>query len=146
VAIPGCPSGTIAVSAAGAGAAAGHSGIVLLFRNASARVCTLGGYPGAALVSRGGAEVNAVRTPSGYLGGLAAGTAVAPVVRVGPGQTVSALLEGDDASADGGACPLYPDLLVTPPNQTSTSHLTHSVALCSPQIHPVVTGTTGRQS
>ncbi len=141
---PACASGTTAVSLGSGGAGLGHSGIVLLLRNAGARTCVLRGYPGAALVARSGSVVNAVRTPSGYLGGLAPGSNVPPAVNIGPGQTASALLEGVDSSSGGGPCPTYPALLATPPNETSTVRLDRSLSLCNPQIHPVVAGTTGR--
>jgi hypothetical protein len=99
-----------------------------------------------ALVSASGRQLQAARTGSGYLGGLSSPTATVPVIRMAPGQTVSALLEGDDVPSGGGTCPGYASLLVTPPNETSTQRLTRPLsALCSPQIHPVVTGATGSQ-
>ncbi len=142
---PLCRSGSTAVSAGGGGVGLGHIGVVLLFRNTSAHACMLQGYPGAALVSPSGAEVNAVRTLSGYLGGLSAGASAPPAVPVAAGATVSALLEGVDSSTGGGSCPTYPRLLVTPPSQVSTVSIARALSMCSPQIHPVVAGMTGRE-
>lgn len=129
----------------GGGAGLGHSGIVLLLRNTGARTCSLRGYPGAALVTASGQEADAARTPSGYLGGLKAGSGVDPLVVVGPGRSASALLEGLDATSSGGACPTYSTLLVTPPNTTSTFRITRVLSLCRPEVHPVVPGVSGNQ-
>lgn len=140
------------------GAGVGHEGITLLFRNTGAVACELDGYPGVALLDASGRQVlQAVRTPSGYLGGLAAGTSVPPTLTVDPGQVVSALLEGTDVPAGTAtSCPYYPAVLVTPPNQTVSTRLVLTTGSgtgpdrglpgCSPpQVHPVVPGTTGSQ-
>jgi hypothetical protein len=146
---PGCSSSQVSVSVGRPGAGLGHIGEPLLFRNKGQLTCSLTGYPGVALLKKSGTgQVQASRTPSGYLGGLASGSAVVPVVRVRPGQTISALLEGDDNPAHGaGVCPSYQALLITPPNQTVTVRLARPFSFfCSPEIHPVVAGTSGRQS
>lgn len=146
---PGCSSGQISVSAGRAGAGLGHVGAPLLFRNTGSATCVLTGYPGVALVKPSGTgEVQVSRSPQGYLGGLASPSTAPPVVRVRPGQTISALLEGDDNPAHGsGVCPSYQALLVTAPNQTVTVRVARPFTFfCSPQIHPVVSGTSGRQS
>ncbi len=126
----------------------GHIGLVLRFRNTGASGCVLTGYPGAALSTAAGQEVQARRTPRGYLGGLSSATSP-PVLHVAPGQTVSALLEGldSDAAHGGGPCPRYAHLLVTPPNQRVTVRMPTPLArVCSPEIHPVIAGSTGRSS
>jgi hypothetical protein len=121
---------------------------VLLFRNSGSTTCTLTGYPGAALVGASGRHklLNIARTPQGYLGGLSPQDKSDPVVRLAPGESGSALLEGEDASSSGGACPRYEALLVTPPNQTVTVRLNQAFQICDPEIHPVVTGTRGTES
>ncbi len=142
-----CVSGKISVTAAVGGAGLGHVGVVLRFRSTASDTCTLSGYPGATLVTAGGHNVPARRTRNGYLGGLANASALVPVVHVLPGHTVSALLEGldSDAAHGGGPCPGYAHLLVTPPNQTVTARMTSPVtAICQPEVHPVVPGTSGR--
>jgi hypothetical protein len=143
----GCSSGQIAVSLGRGGAGAGHVGAPLLFRNTGTATCVLTGYPGAALVKpSGGGQVQAIRTPSGYLGGLGSASGAPPIVRLRPGQTVSALLEGSDVAAGGGACPSYSQLLVTPPNQTVTVRLSRTwSSLCRLEVHPVVPGVSGNR-
>jgi hypothetical protein len=142
----GCSAHQIAVSTAPGGAGVSHVGLVLRFRNSGTAGCILTGYPGAALSSAAGHEVQARRTPSGYLGGLT-GSSHPPVLHVAPGATVSALLEGldSDVAHGGGPCPRYAHLLVTPPNQRVTIRMaTPLQSICSPEIHPVVAGSTGR--
>jgi hypothetical protein len=144
---PACRSSQLAVSVGRAGAGLGHVGEPLLFRNTGPATCVLTGYPGVALVKAGAGQVQAIRTPSGYLGGLAPSSTTPPVVQVAPGETISALLEGEDGPTDGsGTCPAYRSLLVTPPNQTVTVRVARPFAVCRPQVHPVVAGTSGRQS
>jgi hypothetical protein len=144
-----CVSGQISVTAGAGGAGLGHVGVVLRFRSTASVTCTLSGYPGATFVTAGGRDVPARRTRNGYLGGLATASALVPVVRVAPGQTVSALLEGldSDAAHGGGPCPRYSHLLVTPPNETVTARMTSPLTtICQPEVHPVVPGTSGRAS
>ncbi len=141
----GCTPAHTAVSVVQAGAATGHAGVVLLFRNSGSTACTLTGYPGAALVAKN-RQLDAVRTPQGFMGGLSPSARVNPVVRLTPGAEASAFLEGEDFNPQtSGACPRYSALLVTPPNQTVTVRLHRSLGLCNPQIHPVVPGPSGRQ-
>jgi hypothetical protein len=144
-----CASGQISVTAGAAGAGLGHVGVVLHFHSTASFTCTLSGYPGATFVTAGGRDVPARRTRSGYLGGLAPGSSLVPVVHVLPGHTVSAYLEGldSDAAHGGGPCPRYAHLLVTPPNQTVTARMTSPLmTICQPEVHPVVPGTSGRAS
>ncbi len=145
---PGCTPAHTAVSFGRTGSATGHLGITLLFRNSGTAPCTLTGYPGAALVAAGGhhGRLDIARTPQGYVGGLSPQARANPVVRLAPGGFASAILEGEDFNPQtSAACPRYPALLVTPPNQTMTVRLIHSLAICDPEIHPVVAGTSGRQ-
>jgi hypothetical protein len=144
-----CRSGQIAVTAGANGAGLGHVGVVLRFRSTASSTCTLSGYPGATLVTAAGHDLPARRTRNGYLGGLAGASNSVPVLRVAPGETVSAFLEGldSDMAHGGGPCPHYAHLLVTPPNQTVTARMISPLtAVCQPEVHPVVAGTTGRAS
>lgn len=138
-----CGASQLRVTTAEAGAAAGHLGMVLLFANTGSASCTLDGYPGAALSGPGGSTLlNAQRTVSGYLGGAQS----VGVVTVAAGASASALLEWSDVPA-GSGCPGAgaTALLVTPPNTTATTSLAPINEVCSGfQIHPVVSGTTGR--
>jgi hypothetical protein len=117
-----------------------HEGIVVVFTD-QGPTCTLQGYPGVDGQDQGATVVEAARTLSGYLGGLSQG-ASPPLVTLQTGQSASAMLEGLDGGVSGQPCPTYTSLLVTPPNQTTSVSLPAST-ICSPQIHPVVPGTTG---
>jgi hypothetical protein len=120
-------------------AGVGHIGFVLLFHNTGSHTCQLSGYPGAALVRSGGGQVQVPRSLNGYLGGAKSITRV----QIAAGKSASALLEGDDMSSNGGTCPSYTALAVTPPNQTVTHQLSTKLAICKATIHPVVRGTSG---
>lgn len=149
-----CQSRALLVSLGAGGAGAGHVGVALLFKNVGPIACILQGYPGVALLNASGQQATqAVRTPSGYLGGLAAGATTPPTIVAQPGQTASALLEGTDVATGSQSCPSYPAAVVTPPNQTVSTKLKlvkgssgTGFPGCSPvEIHPLVKGTTGSQ-
>ncbi|HET8979560.1 MAG TPA: DUF4232 domain-containing protein [Solirubrobacteraceae bacterium] len=143
----GCTSAHTAVSLKSMGAATGHAGLLLVFRNSGTAACTLSGYPGVNLATaHGHQELQVPRTPQGFMGGLSPQAKVNPVAHLAPGQEAAAVLEGNDFNPKtGGACPHYTVLLVTPPNETRPFVFTRPVSLCDPQIHPVVPGTSGRQ-
>jgi hypothetical protein len=141
-----CAPAQLAVSVGSGNAGLGHVGEALRFHNLASSACVLTGYPGVALIRSGGGQVQAKRTPNGYLGGLAAGSHAPPVLEVGPGQTVSALLEGLDSQGGSGApCPSFVALLITPPNLRVSRRVARPFAVCAPTVHPVVAGATGRQ-
>ncbi len=141
----GCAAGQVSVSVGHSNAGLGHVGEPLVFENVGSAACVLSGYPGAALVGAGGRQVQARRTPNGYLGGLSQSSTVDPGVLLRPRQAASALLEGEDSTAAGGSCPTATALLVTPPNSTVTSRVARPLSMCDPQIHPVVSGVSGSQ-
>jgi len=65
-------------------------------------------------------------------------------VLIGPGQTASALLEGEVIDLGGKACPAEPGLLITPPNTRTPARVKARTVICGGvQIHPVVAGTSG---
>jgi len=142
-----CAIADLAISDRSGGVGLGNWGLVLIFRNVASVPCVLGGYPGVAGLNASHQQVlQAVRTPSGYLGGLPVGQSKPPVVLLDPGAEASALVEGSDVPrGTATSCPSLAGLLVTPPDSR------HSVALmrltpyeCSGlQVHPVVAGTTG---
>lgn len=146
--VPDCTMAQLEITPGHGGAASGHSGGPLLFRNIGSTVCRLHGYPEVKdLDAHGNVEAEAAQTPYGYIGGVMPhgnGTLI-PTVDLRPGQSASAILEALDTQADGSACTGSSSLLVTAPNQT------HSISLRVPapgcrhlQIHPVVPGDTGR--
>jgi uncharacterized protein DUF4232 len=144
-AAPPCRSGQISVSAGASAAGLGHLGEPLLFQNVGRATCLLRGYPGVALVSPDGRQLQVRRTPSGYLGGLSSAATREPVVPLRPRETASALLEGQGSTVSGKLCPRYGAVKVTPPDQMVASRVARSVSICRPQIHPVVPGSSGRQ-
>lgn len=139
----GCGFSQLAVSSSSQGAA-GHIGVVLVFKNTSTATCTLVGYPGVAgLDSAGQQVVQATRTPSGFMGGISGSTP--PTVTLAPGASASALIESTDVpTGNETSCPTYASLLVTPPNTTQSVTIAQSLPGCSGlQVHPVVAGTSG---
>jgi hypothetical protein len=65
-----------------------------------------------------------------------------PTVALAPGQTAAAGLEWIENAGPGQArCPVYPAILVTPPNTTASTRLTAGhLNLCRDlQVHPVTT-------
>jgi Protein of unknown function (DUF4232) len=141
-----CVSTQLTVSVGAGTAGLGHVGEPLRFHNVGSAACVLTGYPGVALIRSGGRQLQAKRTPNGYLGGLSAGSQASPVLEVRPGETVSALLEGTDSQGgSGGPCPSYVALLVTPPNLRVSRRIARAFAVCEPTVHPVVAGASGRQ-
>jgi hypothetical protein len=123
-----------------AGGAAGHEGVVVLFRNHGSTTCTLTGYPGAAGLNASGAQIaQATRTLTGMIGGCHCSHA--PLLTLNPGTTVSAVIEGNIGGP--GPCDAFHSLLVTPPNTSTSTHLAVTVPSCGFDVHPVVTGTSG---
>jgi hypothetical protein len=144
-----CTDSQLRVGAGSWVGAGGHGGIPILFTNRSTVACTLYGYPGVAILSASGRQVEqAQRTPGGYLGGLWSG-GNAPVVTLDPGVTAAAELEWieNPQAPKQTTCPTYGAILVTPPNAYRSTELKVAppILLCLDlDIHPVVPGTTGR--
>lgn len=144
-----CSITDLAISDRFGGVGASSWVMVLIFRDVASAACVLGGYPGVAGLNASHQQVlQAVRTPSGYGGGLPVGQTKAPVVLLAPGGEASALVEGSDfLIGTATSCLNLAGLLVTPPGSR------HSVALMEPtpdecfglQVHPVVPGPTGSE-
>jgi len=142
-----CTTGGLSITASGIDTALGHDDVVVVFENSGTVTCNLTGYPVVAELNSKGTQVAlALRTPSGYMGGLTGGATSPTMVSLAPGQSGSAIVEGVDTQANGAACPAYSALLVTPPNETQPVRVVLSDTLpdCpSLEVHPVVPGTTG---
>jgi hypothetical protein len=141
-----CAGANVGVSGKMASAAAGHQGVVVLFVNNGSTSCVVFGYPGAAGLNASGVQVvQAQRTLTGMMGGLAPGVTALPRITLAPGQTASAVVEGTDVpSGTETSCPAYPSLLVTAPNTKVSVTIPLSLPGCSGlQVHPVVSGTSG---
>jgi hypothetical protein len=138
-----CGDTALVVSApGGSNSGAGHSAVVLLFRNRLPQPCTVHGYPGVdALTASAALLTHATRTLSGYAGGA---TSVATIT-IGAGQSASATLEWSlFNTVTSGTCTQSASIAVTPANTTTTTGLPVHVTVCGLQIHPTVAGTTGR--
>ena len=142
-AVRACANTDLSVAVSAGAVGLGHIGSILVFTNGSDHRCTLYGYPGVTGLDSNGRQVtHALRTLNGYLGGFY----VVSTVHLAPGGRASALIEGTAVpTGTATACPVYPRLLVTAPNQTRSYRLAAGMPGCSLlQIHPVVSGTTGR--
>ena len=142
-----CTTRQLAVTAEQASGGANHGSVLISFRNKGA-ACRIGGYPGVAAIGRAGKEItNARRTRSGALGGLGPGAISPPIVDLSTGETASAILEGFNGPTDPtvSQCPTYVGLMVTPPDETRSVHLSLGFSMCSLEIHPVVPGPGGGQ-
>jgi hypothetical protein len=116
--------------------------VILVFRNTGTAGCRMTGYPGVAVLDAQNVQVvQARRTTSGYMGGAPVTTVMLP-----PGGSASALLEMLDIDDNNNACPQYPRMLVTAPDDTTSVRVDARLSGCSVQIHPVVSGTSGRSS
>jgi Protein of unknown function (DUF4232) len=142
-AVLACANTDLTVTVSPAGVGLGHVGSIIVFTNGSEHRCSLRGYPGVAGLDSAGRQVTqALRSPSGYLGG----SYTVSVVVLAPGGRASALVEGTDVpTSRATSCPIYPRLLVTAPGQTRSHVLAAGTSGCSPlQVHPVVAGAAGR--
>ncbi len=140
--IPNCTNTDLSVRSAHTEGGDSHSGVVVVFTNGGTARCTLTGYPGAdALDASGRVVARATRTLSGYEGGC--GCSAPAVVRLAPGQSASALIEGDNGGGD--ECLRGHTLLVTPPNTTRAYHVPFVAYSCHLLVHPTVAGTTGKK-
>jgi hypothetical protein len=148
----GCATGHVSVKLGTSDSGLTHRSLVLLFTNSGSSTCTLTGYPGATVTNNGqynfAPYVNAQRSLTGYMGG----TSTVTTVSLAPGATASAILEWDAAPTDGSEanaanCPGMAGgyLEITPPNTTVASKFDPPTDMCTAiQIHPVVSGSSGR--
>jgi Protein of unknown function (DUF4232) len=148
--MPACGGDALAVSVGQMAFGLGNVGLPVRFRNIGPAPCHLDGYPGVdGLDATAHEVVQAIRTPTAYLGGLTPGATIPPVVELVPGGVASALLAGgDNPIGHATTCSSYPALLVTPPGATRSFHVTLGTAFpgCAGLlITPVVQGSTGSQ-
>lgn len=140
-----CVFTDLAISERNGGVSRGSWGVVLLFRNDGVGPCILRGYPGVAGLNDSQQQtMRAVRTPRGHLGGLPIGQTIPPLVLLDPGAVASALVEATDVQS-AKACPTLAGFAVTPPgSRQSMAILSPTPPVCGgPEVHPVVSGTTG---
>src|SRR2546423_8148786 len=117
---PECTLAHLRVSIHNGDAGSGHYGLVLVFKHDDSGTCVMRGYPGVAGLDANGNQVaQARRTLRGYLGGLQQPINTIPTVRLAPGATASAFVEGTNVPpGNATSCTEYKGLLVTPPDET----------------------------
>jgi hypothetical protein len=119
-------------------------GVLLGYANHSDEPCTLSGYPAASVVDSAGQPLaDAARTPAGFFGGLSAGNA--PRLVLFGDRSGSAVVEWAAAQHGSSQCHPEAELLSTPPGATATASYGVHALVCDLQVHPVVSGATGRQ-
>ncbi len=107
----------------------------LIFQNDSSSTCSLYGFPGVAVIDSDGNQVQQIaRTSSGE------GPDPSQVL-IPPGGAASAVLTGDPDYPNG-TCPTYREVLVTPPNTTTSTPVpVNGLTICAnAQINPVGVG------
>jgi hypothetical protein len=140
-----CLTTQLKITAEQGSGAAGHGTVVIVFVN-EGPPCRMAGFPGvAALGAAGSPQVQARRSSTGFYGALATGSITPPTVQMPIiGGVASAILEGLNASPpNGGPCPQYTGLLVTPPGETESRRVPLAFSMCDLKIHPVVPGSDG---
>jgi hypothetical protein len=142
-----CEPGNIEVALGRSGAGLGHWGTALLIVDPSANSCEFTGYPTVrAYVSSTKRWVAALRTPSGYLGGLQSGQRIHRV-ELNAYRVASFMLEGTDNPVNGAtSCPTYLRVTVAFAGWPPSANLPLGAAACSLlEVHPIVYGPTGDQ-
>jgi hypothetical protein len=143
---PECTASVLSIDAVTGPSGDGHQSELLHFSNIGSHACFVRGYPGVAQLRGSQTLQNAVRTRSGYLGGLPSGQSI-PTVVLDPGHSASALVEALDAAPNGSnACAGAgaTGLLVTAPDQTSTTQLPSLLTACADfQVHPIIGASSG---
>jgi hypothetical protein len=115
----------------------GHRAVPLTFTlGEDAGPCTLTGYPGV-VSGDGGPLIHAQPTLRGYMGGLPATVAGPPTVTLTQSQPAQAIVEGMSVDGNGNQCPIYTELLVTPPGTTALISVPVNIDACQLQVHPV---------
>jgi len=135
---PRCTTAHLHITLGPYGAGLGHIGVPIRFRNEDG-TCNLRGYPNVeGLSADGRTVVRARHTLRGYLGGARQ----VSTITLAPGQTASALLEGENFPSPGHPCPSYRYLRITPPHAARSVRRDARYRFC----YPVVAGSSGRQS
>ncbi|MEO6501431.1 MAG: DUF4232 domain-containing protein [Jatrophihabitantaceae bacterium] len=143
--VPTCTGDQLTVTGSPLTSESGDArGLLLKYVNAGDEPCALTGYPGAAIVDAAGQPLaDATRTPAGFFGGLAAGNA--PRLVLFRGLPGSAVIEWAAEQHGGAQCWAEATLVSTPPETTATQSYGAQPLVCDPQVHPVVSGETGKQ-
>ncbi len=145
-AAPRCGAGQLTATFKALGAATGHVGAEIIFRNMSAQSCHLDGYAGLTMLDAHGTAL----ATTVHWGGSFLFPAVAPhVVGLAPGQQASFDLEYADNPAGNPpppyqqACPAAATLKIIPPDDVTALSARVTMAPCQGDVYvsPVVPGT-----
>jgi hypothetical protein len=106
---------------------------VVTFTNKSHSTCVIQGYPGVAALNSHGHQIQQAKRSG----------SVVHAIKLRPGATASSLITADTASCN--VPPRVAGLLVTAPDQRTSSHLSSPGYLClhSLVVHPVAYGNAG---
>jgi hypothetical protein len=146
---PRCHTGDLSTRVVGVGAALGHVGVVIAFRNSSGHACRVYGYPGLQMLD---SNQRAMATHV-HRGGSYTHPDVAPRrVVLGPREDASFSLgyghvpEGDAAPQET-QCPGSTYAAVTPPDETASVVIDLAMDPCRGDVYvsPVVAGSDGVQ-
>lgn len=133
---PRCGAAALSLSARSSASpgTVGLDSMSLLFRNTGAATCSLYGYPGVAALDQAGRQVAQARRAS------AGGAPTA--IYVPPEAIASAYVQGNPSGGASASCASYPELLVTPPNTTTSSRVPSGQLKICPgfQVFPVALG------
>jgi hypothetical protein len=99
-----------------------HVNNVVTFTNQGSASCEMGGYPGVAALNSTGKQVMQAVRASG----------AGKLITLAPGAVASALVSGDTASCDKPTT--LAGLLVTAPNQRTSTQLSRTIGICLPSL------------
>ena len=124
-----CAGDALAVTSGPLESADNKRQVIVSFRNASSRPCTLVGYPGADLVTpAGGVLINVPRRPANS----------APHLELDPGEIATADVTASAIdAATGKACARWGTLVVTAPNDVVPHQLSVDVPICDASVSSV---------
>lgn len=124
-----CDGSSLGVRVDAGNGAAGTIFYAIVFTNEGSAPCYLQGFPGVAATGASGAKpVDAARDTS----------TKATRVLLAPGAAAHANLAVRNVPQDAEPCPLYPRLLVTPPDSRQTSTIARAVQPCANQMRVTV--------
>jgi hypothetical protein len=149
---PTCLRSQIRVALVGDGAALGNGAYLIRVTNASAKSCSITGYPKVTGIFASGVQRVFKDTLNGYIGGLGTdplSNAKPPVVTLHSGHGVAtSMVEADENGIwPHPTCPGFTSHVVTLPGVTGATYTFHSrwpdLYCFDREVHPFVSGATG---
>ena len=131
---PRCGNAALTVTRTFVQGAAGHSGMALIYRNATTRTCSVTGYPGLdAVTAKGRVLTHAVRV----------GSAKRRTVTIRPGHFASATVQWRNIGKDGRDCRRSAAIRTIVANTTRVHRLPVAVGACGLRVGRTVAGVPG---